>query len=154
VAFTRRLTQFLRLKWRERADLLEATWRLALANRQLAWGAPVDVARLITQVGEHKHPATPGDDELVARVVWAIPRAAAVVPWRADCLRQAEAARVWLARNGLRGDLKLGARRDAHGRLETHAWLLWRGEVVTGGDTALFVPFAKAEERRSTPLAR
>jgi hypothetical protein len=133
---------------------MEATWRLALANRRLAWGSVVDMARLIAKASEGQQASTPSDEKLVARVAWAIPRAAAVVPWRADCLRQAEAARGWLARHGLEGQLRLGARRDAHGRLETHAWLLWRGEVVTGGDIAPFAPFAKAEDCRGAPHAR
>ncbi len=126
----RRIGQVARLTWRERADLAVAIWELARASRRLAgrFGGQVAAEALADSTT-----AGFANAKLVARVAWAIPRAAAVVPWRADCLRQAEAARRWLGRNGVAVELRLGARKGADGKLNAHAWLLSSGQLVTGG---------------------
>lgn len=144
--FARRLAQIAQLSWRERTDLAQAVWHLMVANRRLAWGAPVEVAHPTVNVSTNDQSATPQEAALVARVAWAIPRAALVVPWRSDCLRQAEAARAWLAAHGLTASLKLGSYRTNEGQLETHAWLEWQGEVVTGGSIEHFAPFMTAND--------
>ena len=69
---------------------------------------------------------------IVPRVARAIPAAAGIVPWRADCLVQALAARNWLAGKGIRGTIVLGVHRDVSG-IEPHAWLRVDETVVTGG---------------------
>ncbi|MEE4316380.1 MAG: lasso peptide biosynthesis B2 protein [Erythrobacter sp.] len=78
---------------------------------------------------------------LVERVAWALPRAASVVPWRSDCLRQAEAGRRWLGRHGIKSEIRLGARSHSAGLPEMHAWLIVAERVVTGGDISPFTPF-------------
>lgn len=75
-----------------------------------------------------------------ALVAWAIPRVAARVPWRADCLVQALAARRWLHGCGVDSELYLGTRKDRPAGFEAHAWLCVEGRVVTGGDISGFVP--------------
>jgi hypothetical protein len=122
-----RLRRIADLSWRQRADLARAIWELALAQRRLG-GMP---ARQIP--GPHGPATGQQADPLVDRVAWAIPRAAAVVPWRADCLRQAEAARHWLGRHGITSELRLGARKTETGTLDAHAWLVCGDRIITGG---------------------
>jgi hypothetical protein len=137
MALRRRLSQARALSLRNWADLARAVWELALANRRLARGAsPEEIVR--PPSGQMAHP----DPALIARVGWAIPRAAAVVPWRSDCLRQATAARRWLGQAGIPTEIRLGARKDEAGRFHAHAWLICEGEVLIGGSIEAFQPFS------------
>jgi hypothetical protein len=137
MALRRRLRQARSLSPQNWADLARAVWELALANRRLARGAsPTDIVRIATA------PQAEPDPALIARVGWAIPRAAAVVPWRSDCLRQATAARRWLGQAGIAAEIRLGARKDEAGRFHAHAWLICQGEVLIGGSIEEFQPFA------------
>jgi len=80
---------------------------------------------------------------LVERVAFVIPRVAARLPWRADCLVQALAARRWLARHGVTTTLTLGVPRDKPADFEAHAWLTAGDRIVTGGDVSGYVPLAR-----------
>ena len=84
---------------------------------------------------------SPAERVTIGRIARAIARAARIVPWRSDCLVRAEAARHWLVRSGLTSEIRLGARKGPTGGVETHAWLVCRGEVVTGGDIRDYAPF-------------
>ena len=79
----------------------------------------------------------------VERVAYLIPRVAARLPWRTDCLVQALAARRWLASLGHDSLLHLGSRKEGD-RLAAHAWLTWRGHVITGGSVDSYAPFVRA----------
>ncbi|MCX6620322.1 MAG: lasso peptide biosynthesis B2 protein [Acidobacteria bacterium] len=50
----------------------------------------------------------------------------------ASCLVQALSAQILLARAGIPATLRLGARKDAGGAFQAHAWLEWRGENILG----------------------
>ena len=76
---------------------------------------------------------------LVERVAFAIPRVAARLPWRADCLVQALAARRWLGHHGITTTLTLGVPRDKPADFEAHAWLTTGDRLVTGGDISGYV---------------
>ena len=80
---------------------------------------------------------------MIERVAFAIPRAAARVPWRSDCLVQALAGERWLSRNGVDTTLTLGVRKDLPAEFEAHAWLTAGDRIVTGGDVSGYVPLAK-----------
>ena len=80
---------------------------------------------------------------LVSLVAYVIPRVAARLPWRADCLIQALAARRWLARHGVATTLTLGVQRDQPADFEAHAWLMAGTRIVTGGDISGYEPFAR-----------
>ena len=80
---------------------------------------------------------------LVDRVAFIIPRVAARVPWRADCLVQALAAERWLASAGIATRLTLGVPRDKRPDFEAHAWLTAGDRIVTGGDVSGYVPLVK-----------
>ena len=80
---------------------------------------------------------------LVERVAFVIPRVAARLPWRADCLVQAIAAERWLGRHGVATTLTLGVPRDRPADFEAHAWLSAGTWIVTGGDISGYVPLER-----------
>jgi len=80
---------------------------------------------------------------LVDRVAFVIPRVAARLPWRTDCLVQALAARRWLGRHGVATTLTLGVPRDKSANFEAHAWLTAGDRIVTGGDISGYVALAR-----------
>ncbi|TYO89643.1 lasso peptide biosynthesis B2 protein [Oceanicella actignis] len=77
---------------------------------------------------------------------WALAAAARRAPWRADCLVQALAGKLWLESLGRDAELRLGALRGADGALTAHAWLELDGLPATGGalspELAAFAPAA------------
>ncbi len=129
------------VRWghRDWADLVIAALELARSRRRLH-GLDVTTFRPRAEMPVALA-VQAGSQDQIARVGRAIARAAAVVPWRADCLVRAEAARHWLARKGHAADIRLGARKTAQGGLDAHAWLLCEGRIVTGGDIRDYVPF-------------
>ncbi len=121
---------------------------LALATGELLRAYCIIASQSTDRLGEENSLAsgegpalTISQAQLVERVAWAVPRAASVVPWRSDCLRQAEAARHWLMRHRVTTRLFLGARKSAAGTFEAHAWLMCGDKVITGGDATSFSPF-------------
>jgi len=134
----RRLNQIRRLGARDSGDLARAAFELFAARRRLG---QMTAAKLRAEQNEQGQSPTPSEAAVAARVAWAIPRAAAIVPWRSDCLVQADAARRWLRRSGISSEIRLGARRGPAGAIEAHAWLLLGETVVTGGDISGFEPF-------------
>ena len=82
----------------------------------------------------------PSQVAIVDRVAFAIPRVAARLPWRADCLVQALAAQRWLARQGVATRLTLGVPKDKRPQFEAHAWLSAGDRIVTGGNISGYVP--------------
>jgi len=137
-------------------DLICATWELCIARWKLGQRK---ASELVSAGQQGNLPAvSPASERLIARVAWVIPRVAARVPWRADCLVQATAARRWLARHDIATDLWIGTRKDRQG-FEAHAWLCHGETVVTGGDVSGFVPLIRprvesrdAETRPTTQL--
>jgi len=131
------------------ADLLRAVAELARANRLVA----SETAELPLLAGEEADQAAGSDRALdargraiVERVAYAVPVMALRVPWRADCLVQALAAKRWLAREGIASQIALGAAHDSDGGFLAHAWLRAGERIVTGGDVARYHEF---EDRRA-----
>lgn len=122
---------------RDWADALRAAWYLAAARRVLGRLDP----RGFRPEARPPQPCRIAGPQL-DRIGRAIARAARVVPWRSDCLVQAEAGRRWIAALGGAAEIRLGARKGPDGRLDAHAWLICGGHCVTGGDISRFVPFA------------
>jgi hypothetical protein len=122
-------------------DLFRAVFELAAARlrlgskqaRSLIAAGPVPVTKL-----------DPVQSALVERLAYAIPRVAARLPWRADCMVQALAAERWLRVNGIPSTLTLGVPRDKPTNFEAHAWLTAGDRIVTGGDVSGYVPLKRA----------
>lgn len=134
------LSKALRLGPRGWCDLARATLELALASRQLGTHSASDLISRAREVwpAAASGPLSLRQRQMVARVAFAIPRTGDRVPWRADCLVQALAARHWLARYGIVSALCIGVRNEAE--FAAHAWLKVGQDVVTGGDISSFAP--------------
>ena len=111
-----------------RWHLAWALWYLARAR---ALHARTPAQKIFARLRANTSPgrATPPDPALMG---WALQAWGKRVPWRADCLVQALAARLWLERSGTQSVLRLGARRVGGGIL-AHAWLEVDGTPVSGG---------------------
>ena len=120
------------------ADALISTWELAAANRTLRRTPSGKLALLpVEQPQGEPPPFSLWQTALVERVAYVLPRMAARVPWRSDCLVQALAARRWLARAGVASDVCVGVRKDEQG-FQAHAWLRVGERIVTGGDISSY----------------
>ena len=119
-------------------DLVRAVVELGLARLQLKRHRPQFGA-----ASQHAAPIDHRQSALVDRVAYVIPRVAARLPWRADCLVQAMAAQRWLSRAGIATSLTLGVPKDRRPAFEAHAWLSAGGRIVTGGDVSDYVPLAR-----------
>ena len=118
-----------------RAGLELALARLRLNSRH--------AKALLAAPGRPTTMLSPRHAALVERVAFVIPRVAARLPWRADCMVQAIAAGRWLGRHGIATTLTLGVPRDRPAEFEAHAWLTAGSRIVTGGDISGYVPLAR-----------
>jgi len=66
------------------------------------------------------------------QTIWAIDRAAWLLPGKCTCLHRALAGRILLARLGFPTELRIGGRHDDQGKFEAHAWLEHEGHVILG----------------------
>ncbi|MGG7566078.1 lasso peptide biosynthesis B2 protein [Rhodovulum sp. DZ06] len=119
-----------RLGPEKRRALAAAVWWLARAR---AWHARHSAAESFArlQAGGGAVRAA-GSAPAPAVMRWALEAAGKRVPWRADCVVQALAAKFWLERAGVESAFRLGVQRVGGG-LEAHAWLEVGGEAVSGG---------------------
>jgi Transglutaminase-like superfamily len=125
------------------ADLVRALAELALARLRLRFAAS---ARLGLLDGDENAPGdalSPAEAALVERVAKAVSAMGNRAPWRSDCLVQALAARRWLASAGVATRLAIGARHDAAGAFQAHAWLSAGERLVTGGDVSAYREFLR-----------
>ena len=121
-------------------DATRAVIELALARVRLR---KADICNMVTDPPQRDRPLTERQEARVRRIGYLIPRMAARMPWRADCLVQATAARNWLRRSGIASQIRLGVRRSPAAEMEAHAWLLVGQRVVTGGDISTYSPLVR-----------
>ena len=133
----------LRLPPRRLAALGRAVVELALARLHLHADHSRHFVPRDQQAETDSWQLTGAQKRLLEDVGFAIPRVAARLPWRADCLIQALAAKRWLDRNGISSQLVIGARTDRSRPLNAHAWLKVGKQIVTGGDVDGFKPFSR-----------
>ncbi|WP_340588382.1 lasso peptide biosynthesis B2 protein [Erythrobacter alti] len=84
--------------------------------------------------------ARPHDQTMVLHVAWVIPRVAHRMPFRSDCLVQAMAAQDWLLGRGIASRIVIGVVSSEDRPFESHAWLTYGPNVVTGGMVDAFRP--------------
>ena len=127
-------------------DVARAAAELAIARFRLATSNP---ATLVSPGTSPPRPQNgdPAGAAILDRVAWVIPRVAARLPWRADCLVQALAARRWLDRKGIATTLVLGARPGDVTGVHAHAWLRHGERVIIGGEVDDFREFEPAARR-------
>ena len=117
------------------SDLGRAAFELGLARVRLE--SKPDGAMLSSEA------LSPKQKALVERVAYAIPRVAVRLPWRADCLVQAMAAKHWLDRAGIASTIHFGVPKEKQPEFEAHAWLTVGERVVTGGDISGYSPLRR-----------
>lgn len=86
-------------------------------------------------------------DALTRNVAYIIPRVAARLPWRADCLIQALAAQRWLGRHGVASYITIGTGLDKDAQFRAHAWLNVGDLVITGGEISAYTPLLSPERQ-------
>ena len=126
-----KLAKFRALSSADRRLFLAAIWWLLFARLLLAF---IPFRRLTERLGsEAVRVAGEDDPDFVARVGFAVARAADNVPWRSDCFPQTIAACKILKRHGISSTIHLGVERVGNEELNAHAWLTSGNNVVTGG---------------------
>jgi hypothetical protein len=73
------------------------------------------------------------DKVVIDDIAIAIGIAARRTLWPTSCLRQALLLSFFLSRKGIESELHIGVRKDQFARLDAHAWVTYRGEVILGG---------------------
>ena len=126
-------------------DLIIAGWELALARLKLNSADP-EILLAAARPASRQITAEQAQRQ-VERVRLAIGRVNHRVPWRADCLVQALAARNWLRRVGVETQLSIGVRDPADGPFAAHAWLKHGQLIVTGGTPADYVTLVRRGTR-------
>ena len=129
--------------WR---DVAIATWELARANVAFRRTPPGELPLLENDAGPSQ-PLTAHQQSLLERVAYAVPIMGLRVPWRADCVVQALAARRWLARGDIASNLCIGVRNDEQG-FHAHAWLKVGDRIVTGGDISTYAELPPSRMHR------
>ncbi|WP_052766028.1 lasso peptide biosynthesis B2 protein [Aurantiacibacter gangjinensis] len=123
-----------------------ATLELARARHHFEQRNPATMLadnRRIAAAHRQHDQAAADDHAMVSCVAFAMPRVAARVPWRADCLVQALAAQRWLAAKGIATQLVIGAQRGDGKPFGAHAWLTYGEHVVVGGDIDGYAPLVE-----------
>ncbi|AKQ41542.2 hypothetical protein CP97_05165 [Aurantiacibacter atlanticus] len=77
---------------------------------------------------------------MVLELSWVLPRVAYRMPFRSDCLVQAMAAQDWLLEQGIASSIVIGVVGGEGRAFESHAWLTYGREIVTGGDVEAYRP--------------
>jgi hypothetical protein len=128
--------------------MLRAATELIQARLTLTRMTSSDLAALATLGQPETGSAALEQPAEIARIAYLLPRIAARLPFRADCVVQALAARHWLASLGHDTQLFLGTR-SGGAPFEAHAWLLWQGTVVTGGEVSAYTAFQRSDQRQN-----
>jgi GNAT superfamily N-acetyltransferase len=121
-----------RLRWADRALLVEALATLTLASLAIRLLPFRSLMRAASAIG----PANGGAsfDPRVRRSVWAVQAWARRVPWRAVCFQRGLAVHVMLRRRGIGSVLHYGVS-QADG-LKAHVWVRAAGHDVIGCEEA------------------
>ena len=119
-------------------DALCAVVELVFARRQLPrWSAGSSIG----PSRRDEHSLNNSQQELTRRIAHGIPRVAARLPLKSDCLVQAIAAQNWLASRGIASDIVLGVPKASLRPFEAHAWRQVGGVTLIGGDASAYTPF-------------
>jgi len=81
-----------------------------------------------------KHSRRKPSGHSAAELLWGVRTMARLVP-DATCLTQGVAAQYLLAHEGLETLLRIGVCKGESGEIKAHAWLVYQGNIILGGDT-------------------
>jgi len=126
-----KLAAFWRLSRGDKWLFLEATWSLFRARNALK-RHPFSRLRESLAAERDEAPLPPESADTARRIGHAVSVMARHVPWSAECLARAFAARTMLRRRGLPSTVYVGVAKDPDETLASHAWLRCGDDVVTG----------------------
>lgn len=113
---------------------LRAFWELVRARVIFARLAAREIPERNRTAKQNADSAARIESAKLDRITYVVPRLSDRLPWRSDCLIQAIAAQNWLSSLGAAGEIQIGVEHPEGGAFGAHAWLLYDGEVITGGD--------------------
>jgi hypothetical protein len=129
-----RIFRFFKLNRADQGLFLRTLFLLWMLQFRL-WFLPFRAVRRFSASAASKARENPEWDSLFAdRVFWSVRIAARTLPGKRTCLVQALAVRILLARRLIPSELCLGVKKDGAGKLEAHAWVKCRGEILFGGE--------------------
>jgi hypothetical protein len=138
----RELTRFLDLSAQRRSLFLQ-TGMVVGAIRIGLWVLPfATVQRLVLRAGQKVTASHP-----VEQIIWAVTSVSRRIPG-STCLTQALAAQALLGRSGHHATIQIGVAKDEESRFEAHAWLLFDGCVILGGEVNRFTSIMAVEAKR------
>jgi hypothetical protein len=108
---------------------LATSWFLLVFYRLALLAAPYRVVRRALPADR----AGAAPDWVVARTRWAVSTAARA-SFGATCLPQALATKALFSLQGYDATIRIGVRRDEHGKVLAHAWVLSGDAIVIGDD--------------------
>lgn len=122
------------LSWEDRLLALETVFilgfsRLAVILLPFRW-----IAHFLGEVNKETPTRTTSFDQIVLRIGKIIKLAASHTPWKSNCLAQAIAGKIMLARRHIPSTLYLGvAKEKTHpAGMSAHAWLRCGNRVIIG----------------------
>ena len=103
------------------------------------WLLPFRTLRRLVAKMKAKSRVVEGDDITPKKTAWGVKMASRFVP-DSTCLAQALTAQVLLGRLGQSCNVRIGVAKNEGGKLEAHAWLESKGQVIIGrtGDLSRF----------------
>lgn len=126
------LRNFLRLKSDDR-NLLIYTYLLVNGIRLGLWRFPF--AKLQRYLDRLSNTSFPGQSIAVYRLqtlIWAVEQSSRYSPGLVKCLARALTTQVLLKQQGYPCELRIGVAKGQQGKLEAHAWVESRGQIVIG----------------------
>ena len=66
-------------------------------------------------------------------IAWSVKQASRLIPF-ASCLTQALTTKLYFSRMGSNCTINIGVRTESSGKFFAHAWVLYDGDVLLGGD--------------------
>lgn len=144
-----RIHKFLNLPPAEQFLLVKSLALLA-AIRIGLWSLPFrTLRRLLTHLTRTNPRLLGADQPPIDRICWVVSAASRYV-FRATCLTQALATQALLRRRGHPACLRIGVAKGEKERLDAHAWVESRGQIVIGdsADLSRFAPLPPLEKER------
>ncbi len=143
----KQVRKFLLLPPTERGLLLRSVI-LIWAIRLGLWLVPFQtLRRFLDRVGRAPATLYRADSSSQDRIAWAVTVASRFAPGGSNCLTEALAAQVLLARRGCPACLHIGVAKGEGGRLNAHAWVESQGRIVIGGsELGRYTPLSAVEE--------
>ena len=131
----KQIVSFMKLRGRTKLLFIEAFITLGLSRALIRILKFKRIAKLLGRRNmETEHSDAGIDIKLINRIALSIRCVSKHTPWRSNCLVQAYAAELMLARRKIASTLYLGVGKDKDGAMIAHAWLRCGNRFVAGGD--------------------